>query len=152
MLTFLEVGFAANLVQGFRAYASRAVLSFPQIALCFPSFALRPQPLCRLFWLSLVWCALCSQDWVLPLWKPASPQFQTFRPLPRNSHRSRLSTSEWCERPWDTYLSWSFHFNPIWSKSDALAHESSQFQCDRNINRVPYIPFLGEEYLDNFQW
>ena len=44
MLTFLEVGFGGNLVQGFRAYAWRAVPSFPQIALCFPSFALRPQP------------------------------------------------------------------------------------------------------------
>ena len=47
MLTFLEVGFAANLVQGFRVYAWRAVPSFPQIALCFPSFALWPQP----FWI-----------------------------------------------------------------------------------------------------
>ena len=44
MLTFLEVGFWGNLVQGFRVYAWRAVPSFPQIALCFPSFALRPQP------------------------------------------------------------------------------------------------------------
>ena len=47
MLTFLEVGFAANLVQGFRAYAWRAVPSLLQIALCFPSLALWPQP----FWL-----------------------------------------------------------------------------------------------------
>ena len=45
MLTFLEVGFGGNLVQGFRVYAWRAVPSFPQIALCFPSFALWPQPL-----------------------------------------------------------------------------------------------------------
>ena len=56
MLAFLEVGFGGNLVQpfwsswdpvgqGFRAYAWRTVPSFPQIALCFPSFALRPQPL-----------------------------------------------------------------------------------------------------------
>ena len=44
MLTFLEVGFGGNLVQGFRVYAWRAVPSFPQIALCFPSLALRPQP------------------------------------------------------------------------------------------------------------
>ena len=44
MLTFLEVGFGGNLVQGFRVNAWRAVPSFPQIA-SFPSFALRPQPL-----------------------------------------------------------------------------------------------------------
>ena len=41
------MGFAGNSVQGFRVYAWKAVPSFPQIALCFPSFALRPQP----FWL-----------------------------------------------------------------------------------------------------
>ena len=45
MLTFLEVGFGGYLVQGLRVYALRAVPSFPQIALCFPSLALRPQPL-----------------------------------------------------------------------------------------------------------
>ena len=45
VLTFLEVGFGVNLVQGFRVYAWRAVPSFPQIELCVPSFALRPQPL-----------------------------------------------------------------------------------------------------------
>ena len=44
MLTFLEVEFGGNLVQGFRAYAWRAVPCFPQIALCFLSLALRPQP------------------------------------------------------------------------------------------------------------
>ena len=46
MLTFLEVGFGGNLVQGFRVYAWRAVPSFPQIELWVPSLALRPQP----FW------------------------------------------------------------------------------------------------------
>ena len=50
VVTFLEVGFAANLVQGFRVYAWRAVPSFAQIALCFPSFALRPQPLRWTLW------------------------------------------------------------------------------------------------------
>ena len=45
MLTFLEVGFGGNLVQGFRAYAWRAVPSFPQIALWGPSFTFWPQPL-----------------------------------------------------------------------------------------------------------
>ena len=44
MLTFLEVGFGGNLVQGFRAYAWRAVPSFPQIALWGPSLAFWPQP------------------------------------------------------------------------------------------------------------
>ena len=44
VLTFLEVGFGGNLVQGFKVYAWRAAPSFPKIALCFPSFALRPQP------------------------------------------------------------------------------------------------------------
>ena len=44
MLTFLEVGFGGNLVQGFRAYAWRAVPSFPQIALLGPSLAFWPQP------------------------------------------------------------------------------------------------------------
>ena len=44
VLTFLEVGFWGNLVQGFRVYAWRAVPSFPQIALCFLTLALRPQP------------------------------------------------------------------------------------------------------------
>ena len=44
VLTFLEVGFGGNLLQGFRVYAWRAVPSFPQIAQCFPSLALRPQP------------------------------------------------------------------------------------------------------------
>ena len=44
MLTFLEVGFGGNLVHGFRAYAWRAVPSFPQIALWGPSFTLWPQP------------------------------------------------------------------------------------------------------------
>ena len=44
VLTFLEVGFGGNSVQGFRAYTWRAVPSFSQIALCFPSLALRPQP------------------------------------------------------------------------------------------------------------
>ena len=38
------MGFGGNLVHGFRVYAWRAVPSFPQIALCFPSLALRPQP------------------------------------------------------------------------------------------------------------
>ena len=45
MLTFLEVGFGGNLVQGFRAYAWRAVPSFLQIALWGPSLAFWPQPL-----------------------------------------------------------------------------------------------------------
>ena len=40
------MGFGGHLVQGFRVYAWRAVPSFPQIALCFPSLALRPQPFC----------------------------------------------------------------------------------------------------------
>jgi len=44
VLTFLEVGFGGNLVQGFRAYAWRAVPSFPQIALWGPSLAFWPQP------------------------------------------------------------------------------------------------------------
>ena len=44
MLTFLEVGFGGNLVQGFRVYAWRAVPSLLQIALWVPSFALWPQP------------------------------------------------------------------------------------------------------------
>ena len=44
VLTFLEVGFGGNLVQGFRVYIWRAVPSFPQIAQCCPSLALRPQP------------------------------------------------------------------------------------------------------------
>ena len=44
-MTFLEVGFGGNLVQGFRAYAWRAVPSFPQIALWDPSLAFWPQPL-----------------------------------------------------------------------------------------------------------
>ena len=48
MLSFLEVEFGGNLVQGFRVYAWRAVPSFPQIALYFPSFALRPQPFWRI--------------------------------------------------------------------------------------------------------
>ena len=48
MLTFLEVGFGGNLVQGFRAYAWRAVPSFPQIALWGPSFAFWPQPFGRI--------------------------------------------------------------------------------------------------------
>ena len=56
-MTFLEVGFGGNLVQGFRAYAWRAVPSFPQITLCFPSFALRPQPLCyRTIFYLLYYC------------------------------------------------------------------------------------------------
>ena len=50
MLTFLEVGFGGNLVQGFRAYAWRAVPNFPQIALWGPSLAFWPQP----FWYNLV--------------------------------------------------------------------------------------------------
>ena len=50
MLTFLEVGFRGNSVQGLRAYAWRAVPSLPQIALCFPSFALRPQPFRSEIW------------------------------------------------------------------------------------------------------
>ena len=41
------MGFGGNLVQGFRVYAWRAVPRFPQIALCFPSLALRPQPFGR---------------------------------------------------------------------------------------------------------
>ena len=45
MLTFLEVGFAANLVQGFRVYAWRAVPSFPQIALCALEMQSDPSPL-----------------------------------------------------------------------------------------------------------
>ena len=39
------MGFGGNLVQGFRAYAWRAVPSFPQIALWGLSFTLWPQPL-----------------------------------------------------------------------------------------------------------
>ena len=64
MLTFLEVG---NLVQGFRVYAWRAVLSLLQIALWDPSFALWPQPLLQ----------LCKQSCVTPLekwWDPISFQ------------------------------------------------------------------------------
>ena len=38
------MGFAANLVQGLRVCAWRAVPSLLQIALCFPSFALWPKP------------------------------------------------------------------------------------------------------------
>ena len=38
------MGFGGNLVQGFRAYAWRAVPSFPQIALWSPSLAFWPQP------------------------------------------------------------------------------------------------------------
>ena len=38
------MGFGGNLVQGFRAYALRAVPSFPQIALWGPSLAFWPQP------------------------------------------------------------------------------------------------------------
>ena len=49
MLTFLEVGFGGNLVQGFRVYAWRAVPSLLQIALCFPSLALWPQPFSELW-------------------------------------------------------------------------------------------------------
>ena len=43
-MTFLEVGFGGNLVQGFRVYAWRAVPNLLQIALWVPSFALWPQP------------------------------------------------------------------------------------------------------------
>ena len=67
MLTFLEEGFAANLVQGFRVYAWRAVPSLLQIALWDPSFALWPQPLLQ----------LCKQSCVTPLekwWDPISFQ------------------------------------------------------------------------------
>ena len=45
MLTFLEVGFGGNLVQGFRVYAWRAVPSFPQIALCALEMQSDPSPL-----------------------------------------------------------------------------------------------------------
>ena len=57
VLTFLGVGFGGNLVQGFRIYAWRAVPSFPQIALCLPSFALRPQPFnfSKLIVLLIIW-------------------------------------------------------------------------------------------------
>ena len=57
-MTFLEVGFGGNLVLGFRAYAWGAVPSFPQIALCFPSLALRPQP----FWNCLIKICVISCD------------------------------------------------------------------------------------------
>ena len=45
MLTFLEVRFGGNLVQGFRVYAWRAVPSFPQITLCALEMQSDPSPL-----------------------------------------------------------------------------------------------------------
>ena len=55
VLTFLEVGFGRNLVQGLRAYAWRAVPSLLQIALWVPSFALWPQPFPNPNFV-LIWC------------------------------------------------------------------------------------------------
>ena len=52
------MGFGGNLVQGFRAYAWRAVPSFPKIALCFPSLALRPQPF------PVWWVMNCEVMWI----------------------------------------------------------------------------------------
>ena len=55
--SFLEVGFGGNLVQGFRAYAWRAVPSFPQITLWGPSLAFWPQPLYQ--------CVLLKNSFIL---------------------------------------------------------------------------------------
>ena len=45
MLTFLEVGYGGNFLQGFRANARRAVPNFPQIALCALEMQSDPSPL-----------------------------------------------------------------------------------------------------------
>ena len=44
VLTFLEVGFGGNLVEGFRVYALKAVPSFPQIAQCALEMQSDPSP------------------------------------------------------------------------------------------------------------
>ena len=82
MLTFLEVGFGGNLVQGFRVYAWRAVPSFPQIALWCPSLAFWPQPFP--FWFSAPFPNQIHEFY-------GFHQFSLFHPINSISYQWRIS-------------------------------------------------------------